>query len=476
MSEIIIPRVYKPLLTLNHSAEMAEKYDSPSYRVEIVKRVLNGERVELSELGVKEFLPYSGRLSGKTTSNEIAMGLDIRRYKGDMWYCRSELGDIRNSIFQSMQNTLHSLGATVSSEKGCTFRSKTAPFELIHNASGNKIQFFGINKDINRSKGFTPPSGILQRVTIEEMNEVDEPKYITAVETTAARFLQAQSKIVKCCNPPETKQHWTVSYIEERKRAGATWIYATWENLARLNLLSMATIAEIVKMRETNPLFYRYWYLGEIVNMSGLVFPQFEREKHVVNTIDRNRVAGLTSRYIVAGDAANKNDPTCFLLMCELSRPTPGTWLIVDAMYYDPRINGQLDDVELARCVCDWYDAAMAKYPGLEYRQGRGTVDNANWNLMRMLERSRSLGHFRWVPATNKSIMRDVNRLRVLLREGLLIFHDAPDNQVREVIREFEAFVYDEKTGQIKANQDDHGIDATKYGTFLAFTDTKEFF
>ncbi|MEG2117088.1 MAG: hypothetical protein RRZ69_05355, partial [Clostridia bacterium] len=60
-------------------------------------------------------------------------------------------------------------------------------------------------------------------------------------------------------------------------------------------------------MRDKDPMFYRYWYLGEQTNLQGLIFPHFNSEKHVLHNIDINHIADITSQVIVAGDAANKN-------------------------------------------------------------------------------------------------------------------------------------------------------------------------
>lgn len=470
---ITIPKLYQPLFMPNHKPSESAAFDSPEYRQQLIQRLLSGEEVDPSAFGAKTFIGKSGRSTGKTTNNEFAIGQEIAEGVGDVWYCRSELGDIRSSIFTSMQSTLLKLGYTLSSkDKRADFYVCASPFEITHNRTGNKIQFFAINKDINRTKGFVPPSGRLKRIVVEEANEVDDPKYITALETTAVKYINSNSKFVYNLNPPETKQHWSATFFEDKIKHGATLLYTTWEYLAKLGMLTPAMIAEILKMKRENPLFYRYWYLGDIVKMTGLVFPMFDSDKHIVHIKDRNKVQDITGQVIIAGDAANKNDPTAVEFICVLNT---GQLLVLDAFYYDPKILGQTDDVELAQKICDWYDGVCAKYPGLRLKHHSGTIDNANWNLLQMLQSSRAMGFFKWYPATDKMILRDINRLRVLLRKDVLLFNVAPDNQVKCITDEFENFVYDEKTGEIKNNQSDHGIDATKYGTLL-YENTKIFF
>lgn len=473
LQQIEFVDTYLPLLLPNHSPEQAKLFETKEYKEELTKRILSGEEIDPSAFGAKTFVGKSGRSTGKTTNTEMVIAKRIVEGDGDIWYCRSELGDIRSSIFSSMQATLRKMGFTLSNkDRKADFYVCASPFEITHNRTGNKIQFFAINKDINRTKGFFPPSGKLQLVDVEEANEVDEGKYITALETTANKYINSSSKFIYNLNPPETKQHWSVKYFDDKIKGGATLLYTTWEHLAEAGLLSPAMIADILKMKRENPLFYRYWYLGDIVKMTGLVFPMFDEDKHVVHILDRNKVQNITSQIIIAGDAANKNDPTAVEFICVLNT---GQLLILDAFYYDPKIYGQTDDVELGQKICDWFEGVHRKYPGLRYKPHSGTIDNANWNLIQMLQQSRAMGFFRWFPATDKMILRDVNRLRVLLREKLLMFNVAEDNQVQCIVDEFENFVYDEKTGEIKSNQSDHGIDATKYGTLL-YENTQIFF
>lgn len=464
---------YLPILQPNHTPDQARLFESEEYKRELIDRMLNGEDIDPSAIGAKTYVNKSGRSTGKTTNTEFVIGKFITEGNGDIWYCRSEDGDIGRSIFTSMQSTLRVMGFTLSrKDRNADFHVCASPYQITHNKTGNVIQFFAINKDINRTKGFFPPSGKLQMVVVEEANEVDEAKYITALETTANKYINSSSKFVYCLNPPETKQHWSVQYFDNKVKNGALLLYTTWEHLARHNLLSTAMIAEIRKMQRDDPLFYRYWYLGEIVKMTGLVFPMFDETKHVKRVLDRARLHSLVGQIIIAGDAANKNDPTAFEFICVLNN---GDLLILDAFYYDPKIHGQTDDVELGQMICDWFEGVHAKYPNLRYKPHSGTIDNANWNLLQMLQKSKAMGFFNWYPATDKMILRDVNRLRVLLRNNVLLFNVQDDNQVQCIVDEFENFVYDEKTGEIKKNQSDHGIDATKYGTLL-YANTDRFF
>ena len=108
---------------------------------------------------------------------------------GDIWYCRSEENTIRRSIFQSMQSTLRMRGFTLSNRNDTDFKVSSSPFEIKCNKTGNVCQFFAINKDIDRTKAMTPPSGRLKRVMLEEANEPNDKIYVEALRSTALRYM-----------------------------------------------------------------------------------------------------------------------------------------------------------------------------------------------------------------------------------------------------------------------------------------------
>ena len=120
---------------------------------EMLQRLLDGEELNLADMGVDEYILCSGRVSGKTQHDEIATISDIVNGTGDVWYTRSEDGDIRSSIFTSTLATIAQMGFSYSNKAGADFKVSYSPFEVTYNGNGNKIQFFAINKDINRTKG-----------------------------------------------------------------------------------------------------------------------------------------------------------------------------------------------------------------------------------------------------------------------------------------------------------------------------------
>lgn len=88
-TKITIPKIFKPLFLPNYTEEERKKF-TPKYKADIKRRILKGETIDESEVGVKTFIQDGGRVSGKSKNGEYAATPDFYGEKGDIWYCRSE--------------------------------------------------------------------------------------------------------------------------------------------------------------------------------------------------------------------------------------------------------------------------------------------------------------------------------------------------------------------------------------------------
>lgn len=456
---------YYPLL--DHSAK-------PLYsREEAIRRLLNNEEISLADIGVTEIVSTSGRVSGKTQHGEIAAITDLTRRKGDIWYCRSEDADIRNSVLASTLNTITKLGFTYSNNKRSDFKVSYSPFTVTYNANGNQIQYFGINKDINRTKGKVPPSGHLQRVILEEANEPDDGIYVDALRTTAVRFLDVGSVFEYRYNPPMTKQHWAFQYYDKRVREyGAKKIYTTWEDLAREQLLEPATIADILQTQKNDPLMYRYWYMGEVVILVGLVYPQFKRERHCVNVYDWLIRGDHFTELTLGLDEGTVNDSTCVTALATMAS---GRTIVLDLYEHSPTdrtgqlgVVGQFSPSEQSRDLHKWLENLFLIFPALRNVPRQWIFESAEGGQMLRNQFVADYGEPTCL-VTKKSIWGDVKRVRNMLSEDLLFFHIAPNVNTDTLCRDIENYVIDERTNDIKANQREDTIDSLEYATKLYY-------
>lgn len=465
-NNLIIPQKFKDLFVPNRSEEEQAKF-TKQYKSEIRRRLLHGEELNAADVGIKEIINRGGRLSGKTKNGEIATLSDFFTVGGgDIWYCRSEDNTIRRSIFQSMQATIREFGFTVSNRGDTDFRATTQPFEIRCNLTGVTMQFFAINRDINRTKGMFPPSGKLSRAIVEEANEPDSPIYIDALRMTALRYMDEKSKIIYNYNPPPTMGAWANTYFPSLERKGATLIHSTWEDISAL--LDPSIIAQILRDKKEDPRHYAYWYGGEVVSLEGAVLYTFRDDRNKVSLEQFRRAVAYGSYstlYIIYGvDSGVIKDATA---VCAWAIMPDGTLVKLATMYLDPRKVGHpipnTDQVaEMRRWYAEFYEKMRALGCVLPGAYNECWVfDSAVVTQDLMLEFQGATGyHCRAVE--NKNIERDIKRLQNGYFRGIFKVLDWEENA--ESLRETRNFCYGEDN-EIPDGQDDHTIDADKYAT-----------
>lgn len=471
-TRIEVPDKFSRLFLPNHTEAERRKF-TPSYKAELKRKLMCGESITDDMLGVKSFVLKGGRISGKTMNDELAAIQDFFGDSGDIWYCRSEENTIRRSIFQSMQSTLRKRGFTLSNRSDTDFKVSNSPFEIKCNLTGNVCQFFAINKDIDRTKAMTPPSGRLKRVMLEEANEPDDKIYVEALRSTALRYMDEMSKFTYRYNPPPTLNHWANRYYPSLIKQGAVGVHTTWEDIAEC--LDPVVIADILKLKADDPLHYAYWYGGEIVSLAGRVIWSFDRTKHVLPLYELQRKIRQNIYYqptymFYGVDSGINKDATA---VSAWALYPDGKLIKLSTFYLDianeRKLNGlkgvsHTDQVEL---IMNWYKEFRKKFADYgitipDSSRERWCFDGAALTQDLMLEFEKAT-YFTTVAVTDKDIERDVARLVNSYRSGFLFILGVEENEIS--IEELENFVRDENN-EIPDGQSDHTIDADKYATY----------
>lgn len=473
-----IPEHFMPLFLPNHSPEEMKKY-TPEYKDQLRQRLIDfangkGKPVTAEEIGVKTLVLPGGRSSGKTRNDELAtVPLLMEEKRGDIWYCRSEQERIGKTIFQSMQSTIASFGFTLGNNERADFKLSKSPYEITCNRTGNKVQFLAINKDINRTKGYEPPSGHVKRVILEEANEPDGQIYVEALKSTALRFMDENSKIIYKYNPPPSRKHWANIYYPKLVRDGsAQMIKSTW--LQIVGLLEPAQIADILQMKATDYKHYAYIYLGEPLEGGGQVIWAFDKSKHFVeiSQIQQRIRRDIFYQPVVmfyGVDSGLKRDATAvsaWALYPDGLLIKLGTFYLKLKDYLAKTGERGLANSDQAELVEKWHGEFKERMnrwgiriPDRQYE--RWCFDGAALTQDLMIEYEK-YGH-RCIPITDKDIERDNARLNNSYRTNKLLILHTEDNEVS--CEEMENFMYDEDN-EIPEGQDDHTIDADKYATY----------
>lgn len=418
----------------------------------------------LLDENISEVVETSGRCTAKSTSNDISAILLMTKSKfNNIWYCRAETGDIRETIFSSMISTIQLMGL----ER--LFRWSLSPFIITCITTGAKCYFSGINgktaDDVTATKGFTPQFKTLAMCILDEADQVKHENHITAWESTAYRFLLPHGKMVFAYNPPMGKAHWAHKFFGDKIRNGATKIYATWEDIR--SLLNQKTIDMILKYKKDDPQYYRYWYLGEPVAFNGLVYPQFRREKHITNIYRHIAQGDRVSEVIFGVDEGTIFDSTC---VTPIAIMHSGLAIVLDCFENDPVKNGQQSPSEQSRAIIGFLHELINKFKFLNIVPRRWIFESAESGQALMLQFIQDThGLESCVPVRNKSIMGDVKRVRTMLSECVLLFHNDINVNTEVLMADIENYVFDEKTNTIKKGQRDDTIDSLEYATKLYY-------
>jgi hypothetical protein len=145
-----------------------------------------------------------------------------------------------------------------------------------------------------------------------------------------------------------------------------------------------------------------------------------------------------------------------------------GIAIALDCLEIDPQKIGQQSPTQVSRMLITFLTELLGKFPFLMYVQRRWIFECAEGGQMLRLQFIEDSGEETSL-VTNKSIMGDVKRVRSMLSEKILLFHDDVNVNTKQLIEDIENYTFDEKTGDIKKQQRDDTIDSLEYATKLYY-------
>lgn len=301
--------------------------------------------------------------------------------------------------------------------------------KLIVRQNGNKNYFYFFSgKD---EKSYTRIQGItLSGVMFDEVALMPR----TFVEQAVARTLSVDnSKLWFNCNPENPNNYFYKEWIEKAKEKKALYIHFLMDDNP---ILSKQAIQNAKRMY--SGVFYDRYILGQWVAPEGLIYPMFNKEKHIVK-----RTPPHCEKYIISIDYGTVNPTSAGLWGLYDSR-----WYRLDEYYFDSRAIGE------QKTDSEHYDE-IKKLAGSNYVE-KIIVDPSAASLITLIRRE---GRFKVEPASNRVIdgIREVaNHLYV----GDLLFAE----KCTACIKEFSLYSWDKSTNEDKPlKTNDHAMDDTRY-------------
>jgi PBSX family phage terminase large subunit len=266
------------------------------------------------------------------------------------------------------------------------------------------------------------------------------------VEQAIARCSVANSKLWFNCNP-ENSAHWFKrEWIDKAREKHIYYLH--------FDLDDNPALSERVKERYRrlySGSFYERFILGKWTSASGLVYPMFSQENHVVKSLPES-----FERYIVSCDYGTVN-PSSFGLWGQ----NGDVWYRIGEYYYDSKREGlQRTDEE--------------HYAGLERLCGNRKIEKVicDPSAASFIACIRSHGKYS-VAKANNDVINGIRRVGDMLNCGRLKISAACD----DCIREFQLYGWDAGSAADRPlKENDHAMDDLRYFVGEVYKKSDNFF
>lgn len=253
------------------------------------------------------------------------------------------------------------------------------------------------------------------------------------VEQAVARCSEEGSRFWFSCNP-EHPGHWFYrEWVAKVREKNLLYLHFTMEDNPGLS----PAVRQRYERLYTGQ-FYQRFVLGRWVSASGVVYPMFSREIHLVEE------RPVCARYYISCDYGTVN-PCSMGLWGERD----GVWYRLAEYYYDPRQHGGALRTD------------EEHYAGLEALAGEHRLEGvvADPSAASFLTCIRRHGRFRVIPGQNR-VLDGIRVVSGMLREGRLKVHPSCQGFLQEI----ENYRWDQRSGQDRpVKEEDHAMDETRY-------------
>lgn len=359
--------------------------------------------------------------SGKTLSMSVSFVLwAMASFDGENFaICGKTVESCKRNVITPL---LGALGGMIS------FRQIQSKNQIEANYAGrsNRFYIFG-----GKDEG---SAALIQGVTLAGVL-LDEVALMpqSFVEQALARCSVEGSRFWFNCNPDHPFHWFHLEWILKAREKRALYLHFTMDD--------NPTLSEKIKARYRtlySGVFYDRFIRGQWVAATGVIYPMFNREFHVVPTVARPY-----SVYYISCDYGTAN-PMSMGLWGECG----GVWYRIREYYWASRETGQqkTDD--------EYYTELEALAGDMPIRAV--VVDPSAASFIELIRRR---GRFR-VRAANNDVLDGIRQVAACLTAGRIKFNDC----CAAAFAEFPAYVWDEKaTGDRPVKEHDHAMDDIRY-------------
>lgn len=253
------------------------------------------------------------------------------------------------------------------------------------------------------------------------------------VNQATARCSVDGSKLWFNCNP-EGPYHWfKTEYLDQLKEKNMIHLHFTMDDN-----LSLSERVKARYKRMYSGIFFQRYILGLWVLAEGIIYDMFNKEEHVVPTIERQY-----EKYYVSIDYGTQN-PTTFGLWGLFQ----GVWYKVKEYHHSGREGQQKTDLEYAQDLIEF----MPNNKIIVIVDPSAASFKAQLKQMKIRVRD-----------ANNDVVNGIRNVSTALKKGMIKYNDV----CKETQREFNSYIWDEKAanrGEDKPiKENDHHMDGDRY-------------
>lgn len=294
---------------------------------------------------------------------------------------------------------------------------------------GRRVFLEGANDARSESKirGMT-----LQGAYCDELTQFPEDFFAMLL----SRLRLPGAKLIATTNP-DAPLHWLkAKYIDRADELDFLDIKFTLDD----NTTLPRDYVENLK-REYTGVFYSRFILGNWTKAEGLVYPMFDMDKHVVNTLPER---STRHRYYISVDYGVSNPFASGLYDYD---PIEGRAVKIKELYYKGGSANRVDNEAYYKMLRDFIGDYMIEYIIIDP------------SASSMIETIQKYAEYMVVPADN-DVLNGIQDVTKFINTGSLLFY----KDCVETFKEFGAYSWDEKkTEDAVIKENDHAMDEVRY-------------
>lgn len=420
----------------------------------------NKRTIRLSDLISDNFVPYfkttrpyrilkGGRSSLKSSAVSINLVLKFISDDNANIICFRKVAKyLSTSIYEQIKWAIYLLGA----EDEFTFLK--SPLRIEHNRTGTAFHFFGVD-DPQKIKSAKIAKGYVSDLWFEEATEFDGVEEIDTVSDTFIRQDLPDDKQVEITftyNPPRNPYIWINEWVEDLEFDENYFIHHSDYTEDSKGFLSQQFIDKVTKMKDTDPDYHDWMYLGKVIGLGDTVYNYNLFQQ--INTIpDDDRLLFAD----IAIDTGYSTSATTFLF---IGYTVKRKVIILDTYYYSP-VN-QINKKAPSDFSKDLFEFIERNCKEWKLNLDRRIIDSADGALRNQYNKDYGT-HL--TPARKKQKQKMIENVEDLLAQKRVYVLKTDKNKI--FLDEHKKYQWDEKTLNTPDPKvikiDDHTCDAFQY-------------